>query len=361
MPGDPHRPPAQGRRCHRAVIRSLHPPWRAGPHSIRQWPRVHRGCRAGMDCCRRCQDSLHRARQPVGERLYRELQRPPAGRAAQWRDLLQPARGPDRARKLAAPLQHRTSPRFTRLSRTGARSLHARLRRVGGCATPASSAGHAPIARYSTPEPTFEPDHSFGAGHADAYEYYLQGRATLIESFGSNATLRAARDLFAKAIEIDAGYAKAYAGIADCDALLWANGDPEVSFEHLIAMSDKAMELAPNLAEAHAARGVAYHVAGRPEVAVPSLQQAIERDPLLFGAHFWLGLSRRDLGQLGEAAALFQRAAELRPDDFASLGLLADVYEAQGRHHESQSAARRGLIRIEAILKQRPTATDVLS
>jgi adenylate cyclase len=45
---------------------------------------------------------------------------------------------------------------------------------------------------------------------ADAYEYYLQGRATLVESFGSNATLRATRDLFAKAIEIDAGYAKAY-------------------------------------------------------------------------------------------------------------------------------------------------------
>jgi adenylate cyclase len=196
---------------------------------------------------------------------------------------------------------------------------------------------------------------------ADAYEYYLQGRATLVESFGSNATLRAARDLFAKAIEIDAGYAKAYAGIANCDALLWANGDPDVSFEHLIAMTDKAMELAPNLAEAHAARGMAYHVAGCPEVAVASFQQAIERDPLVFGAHFWLGLSRRDLNQLGEAAALFQRAAELRPDDFACLGMLADVYEAQGRRHESQSAVRRGLIRIEAILKQRPTATDVLA
>jgi hypothetical protein len=35
--------------------------------------------------------------------------------------------------------------------RTGARSLRTRIRRVAGCPTPTSSAGHAPIARYSTP------------------------------------------------------------------------------------------------------------------------------------------------------------------------------------------------------------------
>jgi adenylate cyclase len=197
--------------------------------------------------------------------------------------------------------------------------------------------------------------------NVDAYEYYLQGRTMFAESWGSRATLRAARGLFAKAIDIDTGYAKAYAGIADCDALLWAQGDPDVSYEDLIAISDKAMELAPNLAEAYAARGMAHQVAGRPEMAVLSFQQAIERDPLLFGAHFWYGLSRRDLGQMAEAAALFQRAAELRPDDFYSLGLLADVLEAQGLMEESKAAARRGLIRVEAILKQRPTAADVLA
>src|SRR5262245_58409262 len=182
-----------------------------------------------------------------------------------------------------------------------------------------------------------------------------------VESWGSKATLRAARGLFAKAIEIDAGYAKAYAGIADCDALLWAGGDPDVSYEDLIATSDKAMELAPNLAEAHAARGMAHQAAGRPEAAALCFEQAINLDPLLFGAHFWYGLCRRDLGQMAEAAALFQRAAELRPDDFGSLAHLADVLEAQGLMEESKAAARRGLIRVEAILKQRPTAPDVLA
>jgi adenylate cyclase len=62
-----------------------------------------------------------------------------------------------------------------------------------------------------------------------------------------------------------------------------------------------------------------------------------------------------------KAAALFERAAELRPDDFSSLGLLADVYEFQGHHELSLQTARRALIRIESLLSQQPTAADVLA
>src|SRR5262249_9513660 len=89
--------------------------------------------------------------------------------------------------------------------------------------------------------------------------------------------------------------------------------------------------------------------------------KAIELDPVLYGVHFFYGVVSRDLGDLDAAAAAFQRAAELRSEDFASLGLLADVYEAQGRHEESKTAARRGMIRIESILRQRPDAADILA
>ena len=65
-----------------------------------------------------------------------------------------------------------------------------------------------------------------------------------------------ARQMFAKAIEIDPLYARAYAGIANCDARLWLVqcADPA---EEILAIADKALALDPNLAEAHAARGVA--------------------------------------------------------------------------------------------------------
>jgi adenylate cyclase len=197
--------------------------------------------------------------------------------------------------------------------------------------------------------------------NADAYEYYLQGRAKFLETWGSKTTLRAARKLFSKAAETDPGYAKAYAGIAGCDAFLWVGGDLDISYERMLANSDKALQLAPDLAEAHASRGVALWATGHSKEASIAFARAIELDPVLFGAHFFYGLVSRDLEDLETAAFAFQRAAALRSDDFTSLCILADVYEAQGRHAESKAAARRGLIRVESILSQRPDAADILA
>src|SRR5438132_13938383 len=49
-------------------------------------------------------------------------------------DLLQFARGPDRHRELATPLQHDQTPRLTWIQATRAGGVRARLRRVAGCA-----------------------------------------------------------------------------------------------------------------------------------------------------------------------------------------------------------------------------------
>jgi adenylate cyclase len=197
--------------------------------------------------------------------------------------------------------------------------------------------------------------------NADAYEWYLQGKAKFLESWGSKPTVRTARELFAKAVEVDPGYAKAYAGIATCDAFLWVQGDLDISAEGMLANSEKALQMAPDLAEAHAAMGVALYATGHSKDALAAFTRAIELDPVLQGVHFFYGLVARDLGDLDKAAAAFQRGAGLRADDFASLSLLADVYEAQGRHAESQAAARRGLNRVESILSQRPNSPEVLA
>jgi adenylate cyclase len=150
--------------------------------------------------------------------------------------------------------------------------------------------------------------------NADAYEYYLQGRAKFIESWGSKSTMRAARELFSKAAEIDPGYAKAYAGIACCDAFLWVAGDLDISDDSIgmLANSDKALRLAPDLAEAHASQGVALYAIGHSREASAAFARAIELDPELFGVHFFYGLVARDLGDLDTAASAFQRAATLR-------------------------------------------------
>ena len=73
-----------------------------------------------MDRRRRSQDRLHRARQPLGERLLRELQLQASRRAAERRDVLQPRRGEDRHRELAAALQYPAPALEPRLQAAGA-------------------------------------------------------------------------------------------------------------------------------------------------------------------------------------------------------------------------------------------------
>ncbi|MEA2782834.1 MAG: adenylate cyclase, partial [Rhodospirillaceae bacterium] len=182
---------------------------------------------------------------------------------------------------------------------------------------------------------------------AQAYEFYLQARAKLSRSWGTKEFLRSARQLFTKAVMADPGYARAYAGLADCDAFLWVNGDLDVSSEQMFSNSSKALELAPNLAEAHASKGVALYVAGHPVEAIAAFERAIELDPGLFEPHYFYGFSCKDTGDFHGAAVHFEKAAQIQPRNFQPLTLLSEIYLALGRPDQSAAAARGGLSRIE--------------
>jgi hypothetical protein len=87
-----------------------------------------------------------------------------ARRAPRRRDLLHAQGGPDRHRKLAAPLQRRATACLARIPRSPSRGLRTAVRRMAGCAIPASSAGQAPHGATTAAKLTWNPDHSAGAG-----------------------------------------------------------------------------------------------------------------------------------------------------------------------------------------------------
>jgi adenylate cyclase len=196
--------------------------------------------------------------------------------------------------------------------------------------------------------------------NAEAYRSYLQARSTLHLGWSDKRAIRSSKQLFAQAAEIDPGYARAYAGIADCDAFLWVNGDVDISYDQMLANSSKALQLAPNLAEAHASKGMALYLAGHSDEAVSAFERAIELDPGLFAAHLFYGFSCRDTGQFEKAAAFLERAADLMPSDPLSIGILSDVYNMLGRKEECESAGRETMARIEAILQQSPDHANVI-
>jgi adenylate cyclase len=202
---------------------------------------------------------------------------------------------------------------------------------------------------------------SRSTNNAEAYRYYLEARSTLHQGWGGTLEMRAARQLFVQAAEIDPGYARALAGIADCDAFLWLSGDVNISYDQMLINSSKALELVPNLAEAHASKGLALYLTGHYDDAASSFERAIKLDPELFGSHYFYGFCCRDSGRFDKAAVLLARAAQLSPRDPYSLTVLSDVYNMLGRTEECKSTCRQAILRIEAGLRQRPDDASALA
>ncbi len=185
-----------------------------------------------------------------------------------------------------------------------------------------------------------------------AYECYLRGRQFFRQM--RRKGLQYARELFREAIQIDPDYALAYAGIADCSSFLAMYFDAsEANLTEADQASRKALELAPELAEAHAARGLAYSLSDRYEEAEQEFKTAIELDPTLFEAHYFYARSCVRQGRHREASRLFEQACEAREDYQARL-LWAQSLEGMGAHEEAQVAYRKALEVIERHLELEP-------
>jgi adenylate cyclase len=150
----------------------------------------------------------------------------------------------------------------------------------------------------------------------EAYTYYLRGRQFSHE--WSKSYLLLARRMFCKAVELDPHYARAYAGIANCDSALHAWHAAEVSLDGILEMSAKALALDPDLGEAHAAQGLALHQNGCHAEATAEFERALALDAGLYEANFYYARLLYTQGELAAAARLFERAAEIRPDDYVS-------------------------------------------
>ena len=186
----------------------------------------------------------------------------------------------------------------------------------------------------------------------EAYAYYLRGRQFLHRR--SKSYLLLAKRMFAKAVELDPAYARAYAGIADSDSFLFLHYSADVSIDGILATSDKALALEPSLAEAYASRGLALSLRGRYAEAMAEFERAIELDPNQYEAHYFFGRACFAQGKREEAAKLFRRASEVKPDDYQTLLVLINVYRSLGRKDEMKVVAREGVARAERELERHP-------
>jgi serine/threonine protein kinase/Tfp pilus assembly protein PilF len=189
--------------------------------------------------------------------------------------------------------------------------------------------------------------------NVQAYEYYLRGRQFIHQ--WSRSGLEYARQMFRRAIELDPEYALAYAGLADSCSLLFMNCDArEQNLTQGNAASRRALELGPDLAEAHLAAGLVHSLSMRFTEAEREFEFAIKLDPKLFEAVYHYGRARIAQGEFEDAARLFERACALRPEDFQAPTFLGRSYMSMGMKEEGEAASRKALRLIDERLSLNP-------
>ena len=196
--------------------------------------------------------------------------------------------------------------------------------------------------------------------NVQAYEYYLRGRQ-YFHQFRRKG-IQFARRMFERAIEVDPGYALAYAGTADCCAFLYMYWDgSKANLESADSASRKALELDPELAEAHASRGFAFSLSRQYDEARREFETAIELNPKLYEAHYLYARACVQEGRMAEAVQHYEDAARVRPEDYQALLLMQTPLEALGRNAEGKTALRRGFHVVEKHLELNPDDTRALT
>jgi serine/threonine protein kinase/tetratricopeptide (TPR) repeat protein len=174
--------------------------------------------------------------------------------------------------------------------------------------------------------------------NAEAYQLYLQGRQFFHQH--RRKAFEIALQTFSRAIEISPGYARAYAGIADCHSFLKLYfGHGAEAVEAADAASGRALELAPDLSDAHASRGLALFLRADFDGAERHLQRAIELDPRVYEPHYIFGRVCFSRSRTSEAADHFREACAIVPEAYDSWYLLGmccrRLEDVRGARHAS--------------------------
>jgi adenylate cyclase len=186
-----------------------------------------------------------------------------------------------------------------------------------------------------------------------AYDFYLRGREFFHQ--GRYKNIQYASEMFTRAIKKDLDYALAYAGIADCYSYLFMYFEKrQENIEQSLAASKRAIELDPELAEAHAARGLAVSLSMQYDEAEKAFDRAIKLNPKLYEAYYFYARTCRQQGKIEKAALLFEKAGEVRPEDYQAAVFLVSAYKKLNLPIKAETAAHRAIELVEKHLQLNP-------
>jgi TolB-like protein len=147
----------------------------------------------------------------------------------------------------------------------------------------------------------------------EAYNLYLMGRFFWNKRTGEG--MKRGLECFARAIQLDPSFARAYTGIADCYAIFaYYYTAPRPTLMKAREAAARALELDPSLAEAHTSVAFVKQKLERDwEGAEQEYKRAIELDPDYVWAPHWYALYLAVMGRHQESFVQIKRALAIEP------------------------------------------------
>jgi len=176
----------------------------------------------------------------------------------------------------------------------------------------------------------------------EAHNAYLQGHFYFVRR--NLDDYRKAVGFFDQAIRIDPDYALAYAERSEAWTFIGdlAIGEKKDAWAAAKYDAEKAVEVGPNLAEAHAALGwVRFFSEWKFSEGLAELRRANELAPANPTANDLLARVLAYVGQIQEAEKLARQAIELDPLAVVARGNLARILLAEGKLDEADAEARK--------------------
>jgi len=171
----------------------------------------------------------------------------------------------------------------------------------------------------------------------EAYGYYLRGVDYFNRGY-AEPDMRNAVAMFDQAVRLDPGFALAHAKLAlALDFLYWFIETTDQRLAMVKRAADRALELDPDLPEAHVALGF-YYYHGHLDYdhALEQFAIAAQRQPNNSDIAAAIGFVQRRQGKWEETLASLRKAVDLDPRSNKNAEELAETYLALGRIQEAE-------------------------
>ena len=179
-----------------------------------------------------------------------------------------------------------------------------------------------------------------------AYQFYLQGQDYLRRPGALGTNFEIAAQLYERALGLDSSFALAHAGLSIANYALYDLGYDRTParLERARREADVALHLAPDLPQAHLARGQARYVeSGDFHGALDEYNRGLRAAPNDADLWFKMAVVYSILGNWDSMMVAYDHARTVDPRNASLYQFIGDAYHRHHRYREAIEAYRKGL------------------